>query len=198
MSTAVAVPLRVLGHGVALERVEDLVRDRSAVARLRRLAGRPETVRVEHELYWPVALVHATARSTGRRQWVERVQGAVDLVTGRVGLVDLEVPEAREVRADERDCIPARVSRTVAELRWHEFFRDHVDRQHKPLRPPALTVDRIERVWLPNHVVAVGSRRYLVDGMTARVDELSNFPSVEHLVASRTDAQTEGDPTCTA
>lgn len=195
MSPVLTAPITVLGSGLDEARVHDLVHGRTTVSRLRSMAGRAETVRIEHELYWPVALVHATAQSTGRRRWVERVLGAVDLITGRVGLVDLDMPETREVHVEERDCIPARVPRQVAELRWHEFFRDHVDRRHKPMRPPALTIDRIERVWLPNHVVSVGSRRYLVDGMTARVDELSNFPSVEHLVSSRTDTPTQGDLT---
>lgn len=195
MSLVLESPITVLGPGLDEARVRELVHDRSINSRLRRMAGRSEVLEVDHELYWPVGLVHATARSAGRRRWVERVQGAVDLITGRVGLVDLDVPDTRELHVDERDCIPSRVPRHVAELRWHEFFRDHVDRKHKPMRPPALTIDRIERVWLPNHVVSVGSRRYLVDGMTARVDELSNFPSVEHLVSSRTDTPTQGDLT---
>ena len=198
MSTVVASKIVVLGPGLDEERVRELVLERSTGARLRRLLGREDAIHVEHEVYWPIALVHATASSTGRRRWVERVQGAIDLISGRVGLVDLDVPDRREVQADERDCIPARLPRGVAELRWHEFFRDHVDRKHKPMRPPSLSVDRIERVWLPNHVVAVRDRRFLVDAMTARVDELSSFPSVEQMLASRPQTQTQGDPTCRA
>lgn len=193
MTGAGALP--VLGDGLDEARIHALVQGRSVLGRVRRLVGRtPEAMRVEAQLYWPIALVHATARSTGRRSWVDRVQGAVDLVTGRVGLVDMVVPEVRDARVDPGDCIPWRLSRSTAELTWHEHFRDHVDRKHKPLRPPSLSVDRIQRVWLPNHVVAVDDRRYLVDPMVARVEPLEHFAGIEALLADRTPETTRRLP----
>lgn len=185
--------VRVLGTGLDPARIHELMPGPSPLARVRRLLGGrlDEQVRIGPQLYWPIALVHATARSTGRRQWIDRVQGAIDLVTGRVGLVDLEIPPSREIGAREVDCIPARVGRSSATALWHEYFRDHVDRQRKPLRPPELSIDRMERVWLPNHVVTTAGRDYLVDAMVGRADDLRNYPVVEQMlgVQSRADSQ---------
>lgn len=180
---SLAPTVQVLEVDLDRERTRELVRERSVLTRLRVLLRREQPIEVEHDLYWPIALVHATASGTGRRRWTDRVQGAIDLVSGRTGLVDVELPAAREVAVDPSERIPARLSRQQALEAWHEYFRDHVDRRHKPLRPPALSVDRIERLWLPNHVASSGGRSFLVDPLTARVDELKNFPHVERMLA---------------
>lgn len=199
MSTATSVAVETVGEELTGERLRELLRGRSSLSRLRGLVGATaESVQLERTLYWPVALVHATARGTGRHGWTERCQGAVDLVSGRVGLVDLDLPQTQERPVRSEDCIPARVPRGVAELRWHEFFRDHVDRRRKPLRPPALSVDRIAQVWLPSHLVTAGARPYLVDALTGRVDALADFPYVEDLLAGRDHHPVEGETTCKA
>lgn len=187
--------LKVLGTGLDPARIHELVAGPSPLARFRRLlGGRPEEkVLIGPQLYWPIALVHATARSTGRRQWIDRVQGAIDLVTGRVGLVDLEMPPSQEIGALQLDCIPARLGRVGAAALWHEYFRDYVDRQRKPLRPPELSIDRIERVWLPNHVVTTAGRHYLVDAMVGRADDLRNYPVVEQMLGTQARADSQGD-----
>lgn len=164
------------------ERVLAMVARRSLWARAGALVGRHEPASVEQELYWPVAIVHATAAGTGRRQWVERVQGAVDLVTGRVGLVDLHLPPAEAVETDPARLITPRLDHEAATAAWHEFFRDHVDRRRKPLRPPALSADRVQTLWLRNTVVAAGSRRLLVDPLVARVEDLRHYPYVQRFL----------------
>lgn len=183
MSTAPSV--RVLDPGLDGDRIRALVRERSTLSRVRVLLGREEPIELERELYWPIALIHATAQGTGRRAWTERVQGAVDLLSGRVGLVDVDLPPVRELPVPPADRIEARLSRSAAQAVWHEFFRDHVDRRYKPMRPPVLSLDRIDRLWLPNHVVSSAGRRFLVDAMVARVEELRNFPSIEQMLRAQ-------------
>lgn len=189
----------VLGQGLGDDQVDGLLRRRSMASRLRGFLGRaPQPVSLDGTVYWPIALVHATAEGRGRRRWVDRVQGAVDLVSGRVGLVDLDLPRPEAATVPEARCIPARVPRGVAELRWHEFFRDHVDRKFKPMTPPAISVDRIQQVWIPSHLAAVGGRRYLVDAMTRRVDELRDFPYVEAVLDDAVITHHEGAVACRA
>lgn len=135
------------------------------------------------EVYWPLALVWASAAGTGRRQWREGLLGAVDLVTGRPGIVDVALPPlARQHVATGR--IPPRVPRDRALLTWHDFHRDHVDRRRKPFRPPRLTVDRVELAWLPHQLVGCGTSRYLVDTLVRRVDPLEDFPYVREQVTA--------------
>lgn len=168
--------LAVVENGLDAGAAEQAVRRRSARARLRtRLGGEPD-IRCHGPVYWPVAVVHATARSTGRRQWVERVQGAVDLVSGRIGLADAAPAVLPHPDADQRRTVPARLGPDAALTAWHEYFRDHVDRRRKPLRPPALSVDRVERLWLAHQLVTADDRAFLVDPMTSRAEEATSFP----------------------
>lgn len=198
MTVAAPARVAVLGQPLAEARVRELLRRRSTASRLRAALGREQQVSLDGLVYWPVALVHARAEGQGRGTWVERIQGAVDLVSGRVGLVDLQLEDPRWCTVQDAHRIPPRVPRGVAELRWHEFFRDHVDRRRKPMRPPALSIDRIQEVWLPAHLVTVGGRRYLVDALTARVDELADFPYVEGVLTERAATHPEGADACRA
>lgn len=177
MSVVTTIP--VLDAELPAERVIQLVRGRSATARVRSLLGTAPQVAVLGELYWPIAVIRASAAGTfWGKPWTDRVLGAIDLVTGRIGLVDVSLPATRETTATDDARIEARLSQQEALAVWHEYFRDYVDRRRKPLRPPALTVDGFERLWLPNHLVSADGHSYLVDPLVGRVDRLRDFPGV--------------------
>lgn len=174
---------------------------RSLTARLGTLRGR-SGARVVGAVYWPIAIVHARASSTGRRQWTERTVGAIDLVSGRIGIVDEEVPRRSEVVVDHGTVIPPRLGRDQALADWRDYFRDYVDRRRHPLRPPGLSVERVEPVWVEQQVVEHGGHRFLVDPVTHRADPLEGFPWVEqHLTISDPDpnpTHTTKEHTCMA
>ncbi|MGH3665627.1 MAG: hypothetical protein ACRDU8_05985, partial [Egibacteraceae bacterium] len=75
-------------------------------------------------------------------------------------------------------CVPARWDVHELQAAWRDFFWAYIVRQHRPLRPPQLAIDRFRPVWLPYHVVSAGGRRFLVDLLTRRVDPLKVFPEV--------------------
>lgn len=171
--------LHVIDNGLDAAAARGLVLTRSPWVRLRSLVGEEPDVQTLGPAYWPIAVIHATARSTGRRQWVERVQGAVDLVSGRIGLIDAELPEVTTVSAPTARLVPARLSRREALRSWHEYFRDWVDRRRKPLSPPELSVDEVERLWLGHQLAASQGREFLVDPVSHRAEELKHFPWAE-------------------
>lgn len=181
---SVTTAVRVLDTHVDDSQARTLVRRHTLRGRVRDVFGGRPKVEVLGELYWPIAVVHATARSSGRRQWVERVQGAIDLVSGRIGLVDVELPADREVEVGQERLIAARLGRAEALAAWHEYFRDYVDRRRKPMRPPGLSVDRVERLWVPHRVAVRGDARFLVDPVTSRAERMENFPSVAKMLAA--------------
>jgi hypothetical protein len=172
------VPLLLVDRRLSVEEAVEVVRCRSLTSRLRgRLADHSPAMLVG-TAYWPIVIVEATARSTGRRRWTERVRGAVDLVSGRIGLVDEEVPVLEAVRVEEAAVVPPRLGRTLALEAWHEYFRDYVDRRRKPMSPPALAVDSAERLWLEHLILSDCDRQFLVDPVTHRADPLESFPWV--------------------
>jgi hypothetical protein len=183
--------LQVIDNGLDAAVARRLVLTRSLRARMRSLVGDEPDVAILGPAYWPIAVVHATARSTGRRRWVDRVQGAVDLVSGRIGLLDAALPEVATVTAAADQLVPARLSRQEALSSWHEYLRDWVDRRRKPLSPPDLTVDKIERLWLGHqHAVSQG-REFLVDPVSHRAEELKNFPWAAQALRARHESTAE-------
>lgn len=177
--------LDVLGRDLPEAEVLELVRRRCVRARLRAVLGAPERVRGAGTLYVPVAVMEATATGTGRRRWHDRTRGMVDLLTGRVGLVDRELSPLEPREAPAGDVVPALVSPQQASRLWHEFFRDHIDRRRRPMQPPDLSLDRCERLWLPLHLVHVDGDSVLVDAITRRTDPVSLFPAVARFVRER-------------
>lgn len=145
-------------------------------SRWRSLAGRLPLPVVERSVYWPIAVVTGTATGTGRRQWTHRSQGAIDLVTGRIGLLDRDVTRLRELPGLPEERVPPRLSRQQALESWHELFRDHVDRRFKPLRPPRLSLDSVEALWLEHYLVRVGEYRFLVDSVTGAPRDVRGLP----------------------
>jgi hypothetical protein len=120
--------------------------------------------------------VAGTATGTGRRQWTHRSQGAIDLVTGRIGLLDRDITGTREAPDLPEGRVPPRLSRERALRSWHELFRDHVDRRFKPLRPPKLSLDSVESLWLEHYLVRVGEHRFLVDSVTGAPRDVRALP----------------------
>jgi hypothetical protein len=172
------VPRPLVNRRLSLEEAADVVRRRSLSSRLRGRLGDHDPAEPVGTAYWPIAIVEATARSTGRRRWTERVRGAVDLVSGRIGLVDEDVPVLECVQVEEAAVVPARLGRDVALDAWHTYFRDYVDRRRKPMSPPALSVDSVQRLWLEHLILADRDRQFLVDPVTHRADPIESFPWV--------------------
>lgn len=167
-----------------------VVERRSLTARLTAIRGGRD-VQMVASIYWPIAVIEARASSTGRRRWTEHTTGAIDLISGRIGIVDEEVPRQHDVSVDPETVIPTRLSRADALADWHDYFRDYLDRRRRPLRPPALSVDRIEPLWVEHQLVQQGEQRFLVDPVTRRADPLDHFPSVAQSMKTMKD-----QPTC--
>lgn len=175
-STSLTLVDRRVGAAEAVAAVER----RSLLGRLRGRRPDGRGAEVVDTYYWPIAVVEATAKDTGRRGWTDRTRGAIDLVSGRIGLVDTDLPTT-EVDVEERRLVPARLGPTRALEDWHDYFRDWTDRRRKPLRPPAFSVDRLQRLWLEHPVVALRGSLFLVDPATLRADPLEDFPWLAQL-----------------
>ncbi len=193
--------LDVLGARVDAADAVRSVERRSLGARLAALRG-ARGAHVAGTVYWPIAVIYARATSTGRRQWIEHTLGAVDLVSGRIGLLDEEPQVERNVCVDPRAVIPPRLARPSVLSAWHDYHRDYIDRRRRSMSPPALAVERVEPVWLEHSVVVQGDRRFLVDPVSHRADPLQHFPWIEQrLPASHTGpspTQTTKEHSCTA
>jgi hypothetical protein len=166
-------------------RASALVRRRAGGVLARLARGSSQHTRVVRTVYWPLAFFDASASTMTLRgrPWQARVATAADLVTGRLGVVDIDLPDLEPLAVSTADILAARWEPDELEDRWREFFRAYVHRRYRPLRAPELSIDRLRRAWLPYHVVAAGSRTYLVDLLTRRVDRLEDYEEVREVVA---------------
>lgn len=171
------------------EKVRRLVARRDvlpAVRHLLRIAPpRPEP---RGHAYWPIALVKtmATVKVPFRQPFDVRVAGAVDTVTGRCGLVDVDLPDRVDRDASADIVIEERFDDAEVRARWREYFRNHVVRQYRPSRIDRIEVVELEYCHLPYRVVVDGGRVYLVDELVRRVDPVDQLRHVDtYLTASQ-------------
>lgn len=174
--------IQVLGEELAEAELLTLLLRRTLGTRLRTALGRTQRARSLGTFYTPVAVIEATATGAGRRPWRDRTLGIVDLLTGRVGLADRSLPPLVERAVPAGAVVPARVPPQQASRLWHEFFRDHIDRRRRPMRPPHLTLDSCERRWLPLQVLDVAGGRVAIDPVTRRADPVTLFPALAQLL----------------
>lgn len=159
-------------------------RDALAVARgLLRIA--PPHPQLRGRAYWPIWLVTGTAtfKLPFRQPRDARLEGAVDGMTGRCGVVDVNLPPV-----ESRDCgdvvvIPERLDADAAGARWREFFRNYLWRRFRPAAIPRLEIADIRPCHLPYRVVVDGRGVYLVDELMRRVDPLDQMPEVARFFA---------------
>ena len=176
--------LDVLPLDMTPSQQEQVVRTRSILCRLRNRIGASEPIVTNGDIYWPVLFIHATADGRWlRKEWTERVYGAMDLITGRIGLVDAAVPCAEPRAVPESRRLAPAFRPAEALEKWHEFFRDYVERKRKPLQPPVYRVDDHVHAWLPHHVVAAGNTTFLVDPVTRRPEPIDDVPKVREQLA---------------
>lgn len=174
--------VRVVAATLDDEKVRRLVARRDVLPAARHLLriAPPRPVPRGHA-YWPIALVKtiATIKVPFRRPFDVRVAGAVDTVTGRCGLVDVDLPERADRETSTAVVIGKRLDDTAVRAKWREYFRNHVVRQYRPSRIDRIEVVELEYCHLPYRVVVDGTRVYLVDELMRRVDPVDQLRHVE-------------------
>lgn len=173
--------VRVVAAALGDQRVSRLVARRDvlpAVRHLLRIA--PPRPVPAGRAYWPITLVKGVAavKLPFRRPDDVRVAGAVDAVTGRCGLVDVELPVLEQRDAGDAVVIGECFDQDAVRTRWREFFRNYVVRKFRPSAIERLDIVEFEPCYLPYRVAVDGSRVYLVDELMHRVDPLDQLPEV--------------------
>ncbi|MFC6768536.1 hypothetical protein [Natrinema soli] len=167
----------------AIDRTDRLTPTSFLVSTLRSLLGRSDDADPDVTvLYYPDYLAYTTVtlRRVGRSDKDDKFIAAVDAATGRVGEVDVTLPdiETREV-PDER-VVPIEYDEDDAEREWDEWLFSYVDRTYRPVKRPETSLDRLELVYTPYYVVDYGpdsdEDRYAVSALTKQVELLEDIP----------------------
>lgn len=151
-------------------------------SKLRGLLGRSLEPEVVTRLYYPDYVAYTTVelRRLARDDDTVKFLAAVDAITGRVGEVDLELPDRETVDVPEEHVLPVEVPEQEATEEWHDWIFPYLDRTYRPLKRPEFTLDRLELVYTPFWIVDYGDtgERYAVSALTRQVELIEDVEAL--------------------
>lgn len=134
-------------------------------------------------LYYPDYLAYTTVtlRRVGRSDTEKKFIAAVDAVTGRVGEVDVTLPNIEQQAVPEERVVPIDFGENDAEQEWNEWLFSYIDRTYRPVKRPDTSLDRLELVYTPYYIVDYGPRedRYAISALTKQAELLEDIPPLD-------------------
>lgn len=134
-------------------------------------------------LYYPDYLAYTTVtlRRVGRSDKEEKFIAAVDAATGRVGEVDVTLPDVETRTVPEKQIVPIEFDEDDAEREWDDWLFAYVDRTYRPVKRPETSLDRLELVYTPYYVVDYGpdADRYAISALTKQAELLEDIPPLD-------------------
>ncbi|KYH24561.1 hypothetical protein HAPAU_35440 [Halalkalicoccus paucihalophilus] len=153
------------------------------IGQLRSLLGRDEQPRNVSLVYYPDYIAYTTVELHRyiRNDRIEKFLVGVDAVTGRVGEVDVDLPERRSVDVVPSDVIKPELSVADAEDEWQEWLFPYLDRRFRPIKRPDTALDKLELVFVPYWLIDYGTlnNSYVVSGLTKQIEEVTSITAIE-------------------
>lgn len=172
-----------LDEAAAVGRTERLTVPTYLRSKLRGLLGRSREPESVMWLYYPDYIAYTTVEfdRLARSDRTVKFLAAVDAVTGRVGEVDLELPDRETIEVPDERILPVEISEGKATEEWRDWLFPYLDRAYRPVRRPESSLDRLELVYTPYLIVDYGDRgeRYAVSALTEQVELLEDVEALE-------------------
>lgn len=134
-------------------------------------------------VYYPDYIAYSTVVFPRyiREDRTEKFLAGIDAVTGRVGEVDVELPEREALTIDAATVIEPEFSEVEAEEEWRDWIFTYIDRNYRPFRQPDFSLDRLELLYVPYWLVDYGSvsNSYVISGLTEQVEEIRSLKAIE-------------------
>ncbi len=163
-----------LDRDTALRRTRNL----SVVAYLRSLLGHDPAPADVSLLYYPdyIAATSATVRRLLGTTTLKFLAG-IDGVTGRVGEIDVDLPDRCTATVDAARVIEPRIDREEAEAAWRDWLFTYVSRHHRALAMPDYSLDDLALVHTPYWLIDRGSldASLAVSDLTGRTARLTEI-----------------------
>lgn len=152
-------------------------------SKVRALLGRSADPVRTVRLYYPDYIAYTTVelrRLAGNDRTIKFL-AAVDAITGRVGEVDLELPDRETVAVPERHVLDPQLHEEAATEEWRDWLFPYLDRAYRPVKRPETSLDRLELVYTPFWIVDYGADgdRYAVSTLTEQVELLGDIGALD-------------------
>lgn len=153
------------------------------IGKLRSLLGRDEQPLSVSLVYYPDYIAYTTVElhRYGRSDRTVKFLVGIDAVTGRVGEVDVDLPERRSVDVVPNNVIRPELSVTDAEDEWQEWLFPYLDRRFRPIKRPDTALDELELVYVPYWLIDYGTvdNSYVVSGLTKQIEEVTSITAIK-------------------
>ncbi len=168
----------------AIQRTDRLTVTTALLSAVRSLLGRDDEADPDVTvLYYPDYLAYTTVtlRRVGRSDKDEKFIAAVDAATGRVGEVDVTLPDVETQTVSEDQVVPIDFDEDDAEREWNEWLFTYIDRTYRPVKRPVTSLDRLVLVYTPFYIVDYGpdEGRYAISALTKQTELLEDVPPLE-------------------
>lgn len=136
----------------------------------------PEAVR---PVYYPDYILYTTVelRRYLRGDRTVKFLVGVDGITGRVGEVDVELPEREPRSVDSEAVIRTELTEDEVESEWRDWILPYVDRRYRPYKRPEFHLDEIELVHVPYWIIDYGTLddSFAISGLTKQVERVESM-----------------------
>lgn len=152
-------------------------------ANLASFLGTDKTADGVYPVYYPDYIAYTTVNLHRyfRGDRTLKFLAGIDAITGRVGEVDVELPDRKMESIESRAAIQVELTETEVESAWYEWIFSYINRNYRPAKRPEFSLDDLELLYVPYWIVDFGSVKnsFAVSGLTQQVERIEAIPPIE-------------------
>lgn len=174
----------------AVSRTDRITLSAYVMAKLRSALGRESEPEAVYPAYYPNYIAYTTVElhRLVRKNRTVRFLAGIDAITGRVGEVDVELPDRMTASVDPNTVLERQIDGEQARAEWRDWLFTYLDRTYRPVKRPDSSLDELELRYTPYWIVDHGSASdsYAVSGLTKQVELVEDIgPLTDHYEQSR-------------
>ena len=159
----------------AVDRTKRMTLGRFLRTRFAEVVGREDSPKI-YTAYYPDYLAYTTVtlyRYVGGDREIKFLAG-IDAITGRVGEVDVELPERRFEGVDPATVLEPTLNEEEVATVWREWLWKYLDRKYRPVKRPESSLDDLELVHVPYWIVDYGTKAdsFVVSALTRQAEHV--------------------------
>lgn len=178
-----------ISSSTAIDRTDRLTARSFAISKLKGLLNWGTKEGTVYPLYYPDYIAYTTVdlHRLLRSDRTVKFLAGVDGITGRVGEIDVNLPERKSREVEETAVIPTSVDDEAARSEWRDWIFEYVNRRYRPYKHPSFSLDELELVHVPYWLVDRGTveESFVISGLTKQVERVEEFKPVREYYETR-------------
>lgn len=135
-------------------------------------------------VYYPNYFIYTTIKLDRifKDKKEEKFIAGVDGITGRVGAVDVDLPDYQEFSINPTALIEAKINHEDAKQNWRDWLFGYLNQKYRPIKLPDKSLDGIDLVYTLYWVIDNGSveNSFAVNDLTNQVNKLEDMEILDN------------------